>query len=244
VSRPGRTLVVVSAHLDDAVLSLGATVAGLVRGGVQVKVVTVFAGNPASNLPVGGWDGLAGFRTEGEASTARRHEDERACGIVGAVPVWLPFSEADYREGMDEAGIVEALTRELADADAVLAPGFPLMNPDHAVVARLVLGNPPPGRLGLYAEQPYRYWVRATQPKLTLPESIAVANAWTRRRARPALLRTKRRAIRAYASQLRLLGLIGRRNLRLDRMLLHELVRGGEAIAWLPAAPAQRGSTS
>jgi LmbE family N-acetylglucosaminyl deacetylase len=244
VSWSGPTVVVVSAHLDDAVLSLGATVAELVRGGARVKVVTVFAGNPESNLPVGGWDGLGGFRTEGEASTARRREDEEACGIVGAVPVWLPFSEADYREGMDEAGIVAALAPELAAADAALAPGFPLMNPDHAVVARLVLGNPPPGRLGLYAEQPYRYWVRATQPKLTLPDSVVVANGWTRRRAQPALLRTKRRAIRAYTSQLRLLGLIGRRNLRLDRMLLHELAKGGEAIAWLPEAPTQPRSTS
>jgi LmbE family N-acetylglucosaminyl deacetylase len=234
--------VIVSPHLDDAVLSLGATIARAARTGSRVKVVTVFGGNPSSELPAGGWDGLAGFRTEGEASTARRREDEAACGILGAEPVWLSFSEADYREGMDERGIVEALARELAEADAVLAPGFPLMNPDHAVVARLVVANPPPGRLALYAEQPYRYWVRSTQSKPSVPASLAVVNGWTRRRSRPALLRTKRRAIRAYASQLLLLGLIGRRNARLDRMLLHELVQGGEAVAWLPGAEVPPGS--
>jgi LmbE family N-acetylglucosaminyl deacetylase len=199
--------------------------------------VTVFGGNPASELPAGGWDGVGGFRTEGEASAARRREDEVACGIVGAEPVWLPFSEADYREGMDEAGIVEALVSELGGADAILAPGFPLMNPDHALVARLVVANQPPGQLGLYAEQPYRYWVRATQPKLTLPASLPVAKGWTRRRARPVFLRKKRCAIRAYASQVRRLGLVGRRNARLDRMLLHELLTGGEAVAWLPGPP-------
>ena len=239
--RPRLSLAVVSPHLDDTVLSLGATIARVARTGGRVKVVTVFGGNPASELPAGGWDGSGGFRTEGEASTARRREDEAACGIVGAEPVWLPFSEADYRQGMDEAAIVDALSGALVDADAVLAPGFPLINPDHAVVARLVVGNPPPGRLGLYAEQPYRYWVRATQPKPSLPTSLPVANGWTPHRARPGLVRTKRCAIKAYASQARLLGLVGRRKARLDRMLVHEFLHGGEAVAWLPGAEAPPG---
>lgn len=48
--------VVVSPHLDDAILSLGATVAGLARNGLAISVVTVFAGDTSSAKPCGGWD--------------------------------------------------------------------------------------------------------------------------------------------------------------------------------------------
>ena len=66
-------VVVVSPHLDDAALSLGAAIARARRiGAARVVVLTVFAGNPESDLPAGGWDSRAGFATEGEASRARR----------------------------------------------------------------------------------------------------------------------------------------------------------------------------
>ena len=67
-------LVVVSPHLDDAVLSLGATMASAARNGAHVTVLTVFACDPQSSAPAEWWDRAGGFRTLGEAACARREE--------------------------------------------------------------------------------------------------------------------------------------------------------------------------
>src|SRR5262249_8239648 len=95
-------VVVVSPHLDDAVLSLGAAIACTARGR-SVEVLHVFGGDPESDAPAGGWDRRGGFRTEGEATRARREEDRRACAVLGASPAWLSFGDADYeRHGTGE----------------------------------------------------------------------------------------------------------------------------------------------
>src|SRR5213080_853986 len=100
---PGEELegrvVVVSPHLDDAVLSLGAALARAARRGGAVTVLTVLAGDPASETPAGEWDSQAGFATAGEAARARREEDRRACALLGVEPVWLPFSDHQYDRG-------------------------------------------------------------------------------------------------------------------------------------------------
>src|SRR5690242_11145568 len=87
-----RDVVVISPHLDDAVLSLGAALSWAARHGARVTVLTVLAGRPDSSTPAGEWDAGSGFGTEGEAATARREEDERACEVLGATPVWLPYA--------------------------------------------------------------------------------------------------------------------------------------------------------
>jgi LmbE family N-acetylglucosaminyl deacetylase len=231
--------VVVSPHLDDGVLSLGASIASASRAGRQITVLTVFAGDPGSEKPAGGWDRRGGFGTEGAAVRARRGEDEAACGVVGAKPMWLGFSEADYRDTHDEDAVLNAVRAAASDAPAVLLPGFPLTNPDHAwVTDTLVRGELPCGAVGLYAEQPYRYWVRSERPRPTSAptSSIAVLNMleWIHLRTSPACLRTKRRAILEYRSQIPLLGLDRDWPSRLGRLLAHEALSRGEAIAWLP----------
>src|SRR5712692_1758346 len=100
-SRLAAPILVVSPHLDDAVLSLGMTIARAARSGGQVDVLTVFAGDPESTRPSGGWDRRAGFNTEGEAATARRVEDLEACRTVGAAPTWLSFAPGAYRDPRD-----------------------------------------------------------------------------------------------------------------------------------------------
>nr|MBA3401482.1 PIG-L family deacetylase [Actinomycetota bacterium] len=79
----GKRIVVVSPHSDDGVLSLGAAMASWARRGAQVELLTVFALDPSSDAPAGGWDGRAGFSTEGEAAVGRRAEDTAACAILG-----------------------------------------------------------------------------------------------------------------------------------------------------------------
>src|SRR6476620_7604766 len=86
-------VVVVSVHLDDAVFSVGAALARAARRGADVTVLTVLANDPADESPAREWDAQAGFATAAEAARARREEDSRACELVGATPVWLPFGD-------------------------------------------------------------------------------------------------------------------------------------------------------
>jgi len=210
-------VVVVSPHLDDAVFSLGATIASSSKTGSRIEVLTVFGCDPGSGAPANGWDSRGGFATEGEAATARREEDREACGLVGAEPQWLPFRGGGYTPHKDIDAIAAAITEHVVGADAVLVPGFPLRNDDHAWLAGLFDGRPPPStRLGRYVEQPYAYMVRREQP-------LSGAE-WEKPRVTLADRISKRRAVLAYASQLPLLSLGSRK-------LLHLLLQD-EAISW------------
>ena len=88
---PGKRIVVLSPHLDDAVLSLGASIADAAATGADVAIVTAFAGDPARQGDPSVWDRRAGFSSSLEAIEARREEDRLACTAIGARPVWLPF---------------------------------------------------------------------------------------------------------------------------------------------------------
>jgi LmbE family N-acetylglucosaminyl deacetylase len=212
-------VVVVSPHLDDAVFSLGATIAAAGKSGSRIEVLTVFGCDPSSREPANGWDARGGFATEGEAATARRLEDREACRIVGAEPQWLPFRGGGYTPVKDVDAISAAILGKVSGADAVLVPGFPLRNDDHAWLAGLLNERPPPStRLGRYVEQPYAYTVRKEQP---------LSGEWERPRVTLTHRLRKRRAVLAYGSQLPLLSLSAR---RLNLLLLQS-----EAISWIPA---------
>jgi LmbE family N-acetylglucosaminyl deacetylase len=235
-------LVVVSPHLDDAVFSLGAAIARAVRTGATVTVLTVFAGDPDSNAPSAWWDRRAGFSTEGEAARARRDEDRTACGILGAHPVWLPFSDASYEPALDDEALGRAVREALDEAGVVLVPGYPLWHVDHLRLTRIALEGRWGSSVGLYVEQPYAKWAarRRLRHRPALPPVleplVARPVTWTRLASDRADRRTKRRAALAYGSQLPLFGrggspLLGR--LLLRRIALYEALRGGEAVAWL-----------
>lgn len=222
---PGRRIVVVSPHLDDGVLSLGASIAAWVRGGGRVELLTVLAGDPASQAPAGGWDTRGGFATEGDASRARRLEDARACAVLGAVPTWLAFGYQDYERHGNEADVRAAVVDAVGDADVALLPGFPLTHPDHEWVVR-TLGDASleARRLGFYLEQPYGLRSGEASPpwlEVALGARPALAHSETGHRDRIA----KFRAVRAYSSQLPLLALTGRR--------VAHFARHPERIAWL-----------
>jgi LmbE family N-acetylglucosaminyl deacetylase len=154
-------VVVVSPHLDDAVLSLGAGIAHATRNGSEIRVVTVFANDPDSDRATSDWDREAGFSSAREAALARREEDARACALVGAIPTWLPFADDDHGGEPDEELMRARLDEAIADveADAVLLPGYPLAHPDHGRLTFSLLSTPPSAvRLGLYVEQPYAAW--------------------------------------------------------------------------------------
>jgi LmbE family N-acetylglucosaminyl deacetylase len=228
-------VIVVSPHLDDAVMSLGATIAKAVQSGAQVEVLTVFGYAPLSDAPAGPWDSKSGFRTEGEAARARRAEDDRACLTLGATPRWLSYGAEPYDRHGGEEEIWSALDGATRGADLVLLPGWPLAHPDHAELTQLALRRGLSCRkMALYAEQPYSYYQRNELPTPQLPPSLQplIRNSptWTRLESGRVHRRTKLQAVGAYRSQLRQLGL-GYFGLRY--MLWHEAARGGEAIAWL-----------
>ena len=206
---------VVSPHLDDAAMSLGAAISRTARAGGQVTILTVLAGNPDSDEPAGEWDRSSGFATAGEASRARREEDRLACERLGARPVWLPFGDGQYERGATDAEI-RAAVAEAAGTSLVLLPGFPLAHDDHRRLHDLLSEAFDPGRVGLYAEQPYAAFDGRRPPA-----------HWARLGAGLADRRRKLAAYHAYASQHEPLGRI------LWPVLRYELRAGGET-ALLP----------
>ena len=209
----GQRVVVASPHLDDGVLSLGASIASWSRAGAVVELLTVLACDPGSAAPAGGWDRRGGFATEGESALARREEDRRACARLGATPVWLPFGSLDYERHGDEDDVRRAVADAVGEADLVLLPGFPLSHPDHEWLVRsLVSDLKSDTRLALYAEQPY---ARRAGAAPEVPEWLAAATAVATFETAPTRPRdrvAKWWAIREYRSQLPLLAM--RRSLR------------------------------
>ncbi|MGY0237018.1 PIG-L deacetylase family protein [Longispora urticae] len=95
---PGRTVLAVSPHLDDAVLSVGATLAGWAGAGGTVVVCTVFAGDPPPVLSDAGRAFHAHAGLGADAVGARRREDVRALAVLDARPHHLGFVDAIYRD--------------------------------------------------------------------------------------------------------------------------------------------------
>lgn len=125
-------VVIISPHLDDAVLGCSY----LMAAHPGVTVITAFAGRPSAYPdPVQHWDALGGFRPGDEVHVVRRAEDAVALARFDAQPVWLDFVEHTY---LDRADWIrpEQVVDELEAAvraetpTAVFAP-FGLANPDH-----------------------------------------------------------------------------------------------------------------
>jgi hypothetical protein len=150
-------LSIVSPHLDDAVLSLGGLIHKRAREGWDVRVVTAFGNDPASNDPASPWEAASGFPDAAAAAATRRREDERACRSLGCSSVVLPLPDEEHRDASTQPEVWPALERELFGSDLVLTPGYPLRHPDHEIVSEAVWN----GRhgidaiVGFYVEQPY-----------------------------------------------------------------------------------------
>ncbi|MFI5783035.1 PIG-L family deacetylase [Nocardia sp. NPDC051570] len=143
----GRGLVVLSPHLDDAALAVGALIAARAAAGAHVEVVSVFTDGPAP-------DAVSGRRAAFGDYATRRIEDDRAMAVLGArqrrMGLWermfhdpaLPTPLHLFRTPATLSGFTElaAIEREIA---AILAvPGVDLLAPlgignhvDHVAVA-------------------------------------------------------------------------------------------------------------
>src|SRR5262245_42247812 len=208
------------------------------RRGRAVDVLTVFAGDPQSSGSASRWDEAGGYRTEGEAAAARRVEDRQSCRRIGANPVWLPFTDHQYGRARPERAVREAVGEAVVDADTVFLPGLPLKHPDHRWLTGILLAPPPlAARIGLYVEQPYAERTGRLEPVPSavpmLRERLPALPVWSRAPVDARALVAKWRAVRAYRSQLPVLGLGRRLRVPLLRLLWGEWRAGGELVAWV-----------
>jgi LmbE family N-acetylglucosaminyl deacetylase len=154
-------IVVVSPHLDDAVLGCGR----LLAAHPGATVITLYAGAPATYPdPPTPWDTVAGFGPGDDVLAARKEEDRAALAELGATPVWLDFVEHQYLDRPDWVGpeqtvdTLEAAVRAV-EPTAVFVP-FGLANPDHTAThdaARLVRDRIPELPWYCYEDMGYQF---------------------------------------------------------------------------------------
>jgi LmbE family N-acetylglucosaminyl deacetylase len=210
----------VSPHLDDAVLSAGATLAALVEAGVPVINCTVFAGDPPGPLT----PAAARFHTEcglaADAVGQRRAEDSAAAAVLGLRTLHLPFPDAVYRlvrgrplchepgalftsDPEDDPDLVAAVAAALAAVLAQTAPAMVLtcagigQHVDHRLVRAAVehTARRAETPVGHWADLPYAIRsAEAVPPGQPLPVPAAGRH-----------LTAKLRAVAQYRSQLRVL---------------------------------------
>lgn len=150
------SVLVISTHLDDAILSAGQFIAGH----PAVTVLTVFAGIPDDGF-VTDYDKSCGFDTSKFAMEARRNEDREATAMLGAKYIFGNLLDSQYKSDkvMDIENVIYSV---LADGnyDFVVAP-LGLRHPDHIAVADATL-KLKPDNLYLYEDLPHR----VTNPEL------------------------------------------------------------------------------
>lgn len=155
------SLLILSPHLDDAVLSVGALIAEATSRGEDVHVATFFSG--------------AGTEVAAEACCeTRRSEDLRALRVLGAKALHLDLPDAPYRGGAyrsfeqimfapmdaedplvsDVAARIEELVRDLTP-DLVLSPLAVGEHIDHRLVFEAARAMVHPDRIAYYEDLPY-----------------------------------------------------------------------------------------
>ena len=197
-------LVVISPHLDDAVLGCGQLLAA--RPGAVV--VTAFAGRPAAYPELTSWDARAGFKPGDDVVAARRAEDRAALALLRARPVWLDFPDPQYGPRPSLDALSEALERAIlaSAADLVMIP-LGLFHGDHELThaASLEVMRRRPGPAWFAYEEPiYRRKPNLVEEQLAALRRAGIdvrpAGASSERGREP-----KRRAVARYRSQLRAL---------------------------------------
>jgi len=202
-------LVVVSPHLDDAVLGCGQ----LLAGHPGSAVITVFAGRPRAPGPLREWDAAAGFGPGDDVIAARRQEDRAALARLGARPVWLDFVDDQYGEPPDTNQLAAALEAAiLADRPSMVLMPLGLFHHDHALTHQAgvaVLRRQPSLAWFAYEDALYRAFPNVLAERLDGLRRDGVEARWADIGS-AAGVETKAAAIACYASQLRALGTPGR----------------------------------
>lgn len=218
----GRVLVV-SPHLDDAAMSVGATLHALGGDGTVVEVLTLFAGDPTGELSDAAkhFHDLCGHPHDRSALAARRGEDRVAMEILGAHHHHGGFLDAVYRtndhgewlcqhdramfaedlppEPQVVEDLFEVICRAAHRADLILTCAANGGHVDHKHTYSAAVAAAQTARVPLLAweDLPYAIGLEPTPPKPGLPPlHVAVgSDDW----------REKCRAVAAYRSQVAML---------------------------------------
>ena len=185
-------MLIVSPHLDDAVLSCWSVLARPQGPAGSVTVVDVCAGVPPSGV-LGEWDARGGATSSRARVEQRRVEEAAALVGTGACIVLLDL--LDWQYGPDREDVAAALAPHLAGAGWVYAPAGIGGHRDHLRVRDAVLALHPAAVL--YADLPYalRHGFEPPLPGYE-PDEIALDA--------PAVA-AKLAALRLYATQVPLL---------------------------------------
>jgi LmbE family N-acetylglucosaminyl deacetylase len=214
---PAAPALILSPHMDDAVLNCWS----VLQGPGPVAVVNVFGGIPRSGW-VSGWDAVCGATDSAEMVRARLAEDREALARAGVEPVALPYLDAQYR-GCRALPALAAVDRAIAahvPAASIVYVPLGTRHADHRYVRRLGAGlvrGGIPGRV--YADVPYvsgmgwPSWVTGEPPdphldvdahvdSLTaLAPEVADGRAGEPVRLEPAQAAAKLEAFRTYRTQ-------------------------------------------
>ncbi len=138
-------VVILSPHLDDAVLSCW----HVLTSPVDVQIMNVFAGVPSKDAEPGWWDVSSGRHQPMETMRERIDEDRLALALIGRVALNLEFLDNQYRRGPQPIKpLVDALLASLPPDAVVWAPGAFAPQPNHGH-ARAAAGEPHPDHVAV-----------------------------------------------------------------------------------------------
>ena len=246
--------VILSPHLDDAVLSCW----HVLTGPGEVDVVNVFAGVPAGLEAPAWWDQYTGATDSAQRVRERIEEDRRALAPIGRTAVNLSFFDEQYRsEEQELAPLTADIERLLVPGASVYAPAALAGHADHLLVRSAALELRARGfEVWLYADLPHATiqglpgWVRGRRAPAS--KDLAAA-AWDRSLAQneisledmrpsihgfdPEALARKLEAVRMYDTQLPALEELAGRPLTDPDTFGYEVV-------WATASPVRAGVRS
>lgn len=188
-------ILLVSPHLDDAILSAGQHMAGRSDN----VVVTVFAGTPDGGEKISTpYDRKCGFDEAAGAMSNRRYENDNATALLYAEPINLSFTDGQYGKKWPTEQITSAI-QNIIDAntfDYILGP-LGLGHPDHLQTTEAILG--------LETELPIYLWedlpLRVVEPELVF-ERLRELNITEKASLTAGEITRKVRALTCYSSQI------------------------------------------
>jgi LmbE family N-acetylglucosaminyl deacetylase len=145
--------VILSPHLDDAVLSCW----HLLTAPSEVVVINVFAGVPTDLGAPAWWDEYTGASDSAERVRERIEEDRRALAVAGRTAVNLGFLDEQYRpDAQPLPPLAEQIERLLDSGVRIYAPAAFANHADHALVRAAALELRAAGfEVSLYADLPH-----------------------------------------------------------------------------------------
>jgi hypothetical protein len=205
---PGGPVLLLSPHLDDAVLDCWS----VLTASADVRVVNVFAGVPAAGS-VTYYERLAGAR-DSAAHVRRRHaEDRRALALAARSAVSLGFLARTHRRGRPEPSFqaLDAALGAHGPVSTVYAPAaLGAAHPDHELVRSYALALARRGMpVRLFADVPYGVaygwpaWVTGGEPEPGLDVDAYWGDGPVGSQAGAEVVRLDRRAAAAKLAAMR-----------------------------------------